>query len=131
MAPLHVTTKEGYEIIGSLPTSVPRMRPWLHFMWPRALVQLCFSLHCLILASQYRWDNITPIPSSISCNQLQFHIIINSQLVEQYLRGVTIQSSRTVSQSIEFVKEEVSLQLQGSISSADWKLESLVHPVVR
>ncbi len=96
----------------------------LHLATCTSTVMLLSSLfedgrHYIASIGGTKGGSITPIPSSISCNQLQFHIIINSQLVEQYLRGVT----RTVSQSIEFVKEEVSLQLQGSIS-ADWKLES-------
>ena len=51
----------------------------------------------------------------------------------EYLCGENITIHKSVCQRIEFDEEEISLQLQvtGSISLGDWKLECLVNPVVR
>ncbi len=61
--------------------------------------------------------------------------MVYSQCVKQYLseeEDITIQSSKSVSQPIEFAGEEISLQLpdEGFISG-DWRLQCLVPPVVR
>ncbi len=59
------------------------------------------------------------------------HFLYYSQLIKQFFRLEDITISKSVSQSIEFSEEEISLKLpvEGQLSG-EWKLESLVYPAV-